>query len=774
MNGWDMADFELNLSDDTSYPGNGLPWENNRLGITEEVPAPWEAIRLAGSRAEVWGRAFEVGRGPLPRQIVTQGLEVFAAAPTLDLVVDGEAVAWGPMRATGQREAVVAWRCEADCVGAKVWATVELEYDGLWLVTLHIEPGQGASARIDRLGVHLPLRGEVAQTFSRYLDYDYLDQVTDRDDMADSYGGLDRPVSMGFNPVVWVGDRRGGVEWVCESDEGWSYSPDHAERVIGFRPAEDVVQMTVDVVSAPSEVDGAWRLQFGLYPTPVKPLPGGWRGLRLISDASLHGEYDPQDWTARETDATRPTWGRLDPERLKVYGIVWPAETPLKFPGLPIVEASDSPMLRDPDLPPRVRIDDAAGKLAREREQMASAGVRFIPYGALNFMPGRLPRGEWAHYAKWWRTHPEDFDQENRGSTEYETGRPFRGGGTNPTWRRALNLPDDGETLSIIHVSPAHKSFRDFIVWHYVQAIEQSDIQGIYFDGGAPNVMAVNPALPHGKHVQSGGSAYPFLAQRRLLQRLWVACKSRKSEFLITGHNPKLPAIVSGFYDLTLTGEALTSSFQQEGWSTPKSREDPSLYEPDYAVFPDRLFSVGYAHRALGSINTLLPMIIKNNADLLRADPARLERLTRTLMARTLVYDIPLYPLRLDLEVYAKANRGLSAMGWVMDAEYIPPAESEPLVAADAELQTAVYLDSARGRAMLVVANLTRREIEADLCLALAEWRKRGVDWPGTPRVTDAMEGVDCDPPGGDGETLRLPVGVSANDFRLLILEPRE
>jgi hypothetical protein len=46
----------------TSYAGHGFEWENNRIGISDEAPAPWESVKIDGSRVTLTHRRLEIGR----------------------------------------------------------------------------------------------------------------------------------------------------------------------------------------------------------------------------------------------------------------------------------------------------------------------------------------------------------------------------------------------------------------------------------------------------------------------------------------------------------------------------------------------------------------------------------------------------------------------------------------------------------------------------------------------------------------------------------------
>ena len=729
-----------------AYDEQGYPWENNELGLTSEVPEPWSPVRRNGGALEVWGRTYELGAGVLPRQVTTQGQAVFVAEPGLSVVVDGRAVTLGEARVASTSDRQVILRSSASGEGFEMQASATLEYDGLWLVDLEIRP-KGDRIRLDELTLRLPLDAGLAQVFSRYLQYDYLDQVVDRDDMGNSYGALDEAVALPFNPSVWFGNRGGGIEWICETDYGWSSAEGERDAVIEATPGEGLVEVVVKVVSEPVELGEVYRLRFGLYPTPVKPLREDWRLKRIVSQDVMPG--------------------RLDPKVLDVYGIIMPGAVPLKYPGLPVLEASEPDQLSLPSRPERTWVKEPVKHVQQTVERMRGKGVHFVIYGALNFMPAHMPRGEWEHYDRLWRTHPKGYDAQAREGVNYERSQPFRGGGTNRTWGRAQNIPDDG-SLTILHVSPEHRSYRDFIVWNYVEAIKRYGIEGLYFDAGAPNVMAVNPDLPYGEHVQNGGQHYPFFAQRRLMQRLWVACKGLDPDFFMVGHNPKLPAIISAYYDMALTGEALTASFRSDDWSSAKAGEDLKAYRPDYSIFPEWLFSIGYAHDAFGTANIMLPMVLADNHRLMQEHPELSEAYTRSMLARTMVYDIPFYPANMDMPMAEEVGKALQRFRWLKDVAFFGPDESGALLSSPADpLRVAIYLDAQADEVMVVASNLGTRDFDGRLMLDAQSLKAHGVEVDEIGGWIDAFSGE----PHESSDAAQAPrLRVPANDFAMFIV----
>lgn len=703
---------ESPASADGPYQSFGYEWENNHLGLQRVVPEPWTPVRLAATGVHVWGREYELGGGLLPSQITSQGERLLASAPTLELRIDGSTERFdeeiGVVEAADDR---VEWAGDVGGDGFVVRYRRLIEYDGFLRVDVEILPER--PVRLERLLLSIPFRSETALFFSRYIDYDFEAQRLDHGSFVRSYGRLDKPRHLEFNPAVWIGNHEVGLEWVCETNYGWS--PLRA-RSITIAPHGDTVLMTVHVVSQPVRLEAPYRFSFALYPTPVKPLRNDWRQIRLMPGG----------------DAVEL------PNRASKLNFVEPRmRIPMRFPGLP--EIDESRTSSGDRRTSNISVTDV-------RPQIRSAGASLIPYGTLYAMPARLPNGEWRHYARFWRTeHP-------RGTSRY------------PRWAASMGLSPREPALVYISVYP--KSFQDFLVYQYVQAIDDDDIDGLYLDLASPNFSSLNSLHPYAEHVRNGGAFFPLFRHRELMKRLYVATKAKKADFLIIQHAAKLPVVVSGFSDVILSGEPLNLFFRAPGWTRRRQISDTAAYHPDYGRLPKELYEIQYA-QTRGFVNMLLPETIKWDNDLLlrREFPQLLDRFTYTLVTRAVLYDTPLRISRMNTEIYKRVLRAQERFGWMVGVEFIGPWESAQFLGVSAGVDASVYLKEAENRIMVVLANIGDKTVKTSVSLNRKALAAAGVNLPTKMRVTDATTGAAVHLSGG--QTLSL----EPDRFRLLIVE---
>jgi hypothetical protein len=522
---------------------------------------------------------------------------------------------------------------------------------------------------------------------------------------------------------VWVGNRHVGIEWVCETDEGWSNS--EPEKAITFVPAgDDETLMSLNIVDKPLTIDKPYLQTFALYPTPIKPLPKNWQQMHL-----------------GHTDRFSPLLLK-DANKLDINGISW--AVPVKYIGLPIVEASQA--IKSDALPEQFRIQNPEEKIRQIRESMKREGVHFIPYGLLWGLPGKLPDGAWKDYHRFWNTGNDK-------------------GGTIEWWNRLLGLPEKSQSLIQVDIAP--KSFQDFLVWQYVEAIKKYDIDGLYFDYGGPNRMSKNPLHTGGKHVGEGGQYYPFFAQRRIMQRLYVACKALKPDFLISLHNSKNPAISSGFLDLELSGEALSVLFHRPHWKPTTTSLDPENYIPDYSQLPEELFSAQYANQ-YGSHNMLLPMVSKWNETLMAQHPDLYEKYSRTLMARTSVYNVALYDSRVYQPLLESLYAAQKNFGWLRNSQFYAPEDNDQFLKDKPQkLRVGMHLSRDERGVMLVAANLDASEVAEKIQFDLEALKRAGVK---LSKEANFLDAATLQPVEGSEKNGAIALKIPANDYRIFIV----
>ncbi len=70
------------------------PWQDNGVGISDEVLSPWTPVTAKGDTVGVWGRTYRFGVLPLPASVVARDAEMLANPISLVGTAGGKPLVW--------------------------------------------------------------------------------------------------------------------------------------------------------------------------------------------------------------------------------------------------------------------------------------------------------------------------------------------------------------------------------------------------------------------------------------------------------------------------------------------------------------------------------------------------------------------------------------------------------------------------------------------------------------------------------------------------------
>jgi hypothetical protein len=244
------------------------PWQNNGVGISDEVLAPWTPIAAKGDTIGVWGRTYRFGVLPLPASVVARDAEMLTDPISLVGTVGGKPLVWSGaacqlreshphlarLRATAESDAL---RCEAE---------IRVEYDGMVRCDLSLSP-KSQKTTIERLVLEIPLDARHA-AFLHTWPGQWGSTGNSAALPKDGYHGP-------FKPFVWLGDHQRGLCWFSESDQ--NFFPSKPDRVLEIERTDKRVMLRVQLITIPQTIDRPLKYTFGFQATPVKPAqPDAW------------------------------------------------------------------------------------------------------------------------------------------------------------------------------------------------------------------------------------------------------------------------------------------------------------------------------------------------------------------------------------------------------------------------------------------------------------------------------------------------------------------
>ena len=593
------------------YPEKGFDWENNNLGISDEVPAPWTPVSYDKGRLACWGREYVFTDGLLFDQVFSQGRPLLAANPRLELMVDGKTLSdrTATSTVTERAENHVRLLRTVEYADVSLRADILFEFDGFIRFDITLIPRK--EVRIDRLIVRVPIRPDIATYYNRFLEYDYDEKKTDRYAVLSSFGPITTS-AFKFRPTVWMGNEELGMEWITETNIDWHVADDTAS--MRFRETGEMTEFQARIIDAPvTAVPRPLQYSFAFLATPTKPMPKAWRSL-LMCEYRAAGESAP-------IHARVPQFFVNNPD-FDVYGreLFLDHRAALRYAGLP---------LPYPAGPKRER-----NRMIRA--EMERFGIGYVPYGGETVVLKTHPAAR--AYADRWR-----MTDKLQGCWN---------------WGRHAGLwspegPGKREKAGLL-VDFNVKSVKDFLVGAQVEGIRQTDTDGVYFDLSTLKANGVQKLYANSGKSLERKQYFPVYGHRDFGKRVWMATKSVKPSFLITRHTPQTAAYHGTFTDVVLNGEVFNTIFRKRGAEVTAGKygsawRDQAKYNPDYFQLPSHLFAAGFS-QALGHINMLLPQVIKRNNAFLREHPELSVEWTRRMLARTLVHDLPVWHKRADSE----------------------------------------------------------------------------------------------------------------------------
>ena len=408
---------------------------------TRSVPFPFSPVSVektgAKTTVSVWGRELVFERGPLPRQIRSQGIGLFAEPPVFRASERNSSspVEWGPVEVVNRSDTSVTLRSGGATPKLNFVAVTTIEYDGM--IRTLVRVSAPSAVEVTRFSYELSLPETVATHFTQHVAYDYRTLRVDLRKLVESAGRVrDGDTSYSFAPSFSLSNDRVGIEWWAESGSGLAPKP------IRVTSAGSTVRWAFEPIARriPLEPGTWWEHEFALFPLPLRPLANSWRQVRFTGPAEAK--------RIGTRAGTRHVW------------IAFPLQFSARWHGLPA-------SLRDE-------------KQRRLRTDLSGSGVGYIPYGKLAAAPSLHPvamarAADWAASSERW-TGPPAEEAEHMRKHGWQIGQAY---GYAPC------LGDDG--------------YLDWILKQNLEAFDAERPAGLYFDFGsilAPCVRGANGSSP--------------------------------------------------------------------------------------------------------------------------------------------------------------------------------------------------------------------------------------------------------------------------------------
>ena len=261
-------------------------WVGNTIGLTAEIQPPWTPITRQGETLGVWGREIQLGGGfGLPQQIVSQAKPQLATPITLNLVRNGKRllIADTEVNVTSAKPHKATWVGSGIAEGVKVSIAGSLEYDGMVLLDLTLEPVEAhAHVEFDEITLDMVMPTSEAIFLNACTDQGYWWYPKRQSVGAKPGWKMTNLDSKSGRTNFWffmlLCNRTTGLEWFADNLQDWAVDENRPVQEL-VRQDDGSVRFTCKLANQSFTLTGKRTMQFGYMATPVKPLPNDWRSL---------------------------------------------------------------------------------------------------------------------------------------------------------------------------------------------------------------------------------------------------------------------------------------------------------------------------------------------------------------------------------------------------------------------------------------------------------------------------------------------------------------
>ena len=265
-----------------------FPWQNNQLGMTDEVFPPFTPVKSDGTKASVVLRDYRVNAFGLFDSVVAKGREILAAPMRLVAVDtnDNELEWQGEVKSIETTPARATFAASSSSPAVAIEATSTIEMDGMMKVRLKIKPVEGA-VPLKRLSIEIPMKESEAGLLHEATDIiraAYAGYMPPGDgEIWSSKESLRTPAWLNaFTSYIWMGGPERGIAWFAENDKGWITAKNQDAPLMRILRKNGVVTLCIDLLNVPGIVEQPTELVFGLQASPTKPVPEDYRTKALV------------------------------------------------------------------------------------------------------------------------------------------------------------------------------------------------------------------------------------------------------------------------------------------------------------------------------------------------------------------------------------------------------------------------------------------------------------------------------------------------------------
>lgn len=480
-------------------------WWNNPYGhpeITDTVPEPWTQMVKTKKGFKVWNREITLDDALQPVQMTCGQTPLLIKPVSLQMKATG--LSWGKPDVIKEKKTGISWKQALKGDGFTGELLLETEFDGLMKYTLTLTPT--GKAVLDQLVLEVPLKPEIVTHYHHGAlgtppSYSAIQ-------VHNGMGAVPKEgLALPFTEEIWLGNDEMGLEWVAESDQWWT--PMEIKKTMEIVKADSATILRINMVNQPRTFQQPIKFQWGLLPTPVKPMNQElMRHLRFAQ-----GAFTLDESMTKLNETTEIHLDALVEGDVNAYNI-WAGHL---RPESVWNQDFGAPGYRPTPL------NEVRKKAFREATEMAhKKGIKWVVVYAI-----------WNCFANW-----PDIGE---------------------LWKEQALFPTSPSIGDGAYLYCCQKPFADWYIALLRKTIQEVGIDGVYLDSSASSHLCAN--IHHGcGYVDEKGNlhgTYPVFATREFHKRIYYLFHGEvKKGGLLYAHNSHFPFMaIESFVDVHHCGE---------------------------------------------------------------------------------------------------------------------------------------------------------------------------------------------------------------------------
>ncbi len=279
-----------------------FPWQDNNVGITDEVIPPWTPLEVDGGTVKVWNKEFGVNGLGLVEKNRNGEVDRQIRSMKLVALVDGKRVEIKPSKAKVEKhvDAYARMSGGGEGAGLKLTNKAKVEFDGYVLNDLTIAPA-GGEAKVEKLFLEVVLPESEATHYCTTAGGWAAAHAKTPEYWSSRMTGSG--VLIGdFVPYVWLTNSDRAFLWLADNDKGWFTDDDRSLPTQEIERKDGTVTLRINFFEMPVTLKKPTSLRYAWQTFPSRPLPEGWRTIvcsnrpQLLPSAKNTYFWTEADW----------------------------------------------------------------------------------------------------------------------------------------------------------------------------------------------------------------------------------------------------------------------------------------------------------------------------------------------------------------------------------------------------------------------------------------------------------------------------------------------